>query len=428
MALDVRVADYQYDFIYGMGGVKCMLGGYGAGKSYAMAYQMLNYMMKYPSAPGLIMSIKMSILFKTIIDPFFEVLRRHKIAYRKNEQMKIIYVSLLPGKETEIYWETFSNYSELVAINVAWAVIDEIDTSPYAHEVWEKVLGRVRIGRETDIAIGSTPEGYYFTHDFFSPDGEFYNPKDGYKYVSVDSRRNRHVSRDSLMKRLSIYTPEQVASYVRGEWANISYSTVFYEFNRERHVLHPSVIQNWNPQSLQVNLIVGMDFNRTFMPAVIYYRQDGTLYGVDEIVLQGTADTRSMINALKTRYPKCRFTIYPDSSSRNESTSNAGDTDLKQLQQAFGYENVICKLNPLVEDRYSIMNYALKDGRVYYLPACKYMIKDLEKVVRDKTGRINKRALEAQKLTHASDAGTYPVYHLFKHIYADLLRDELYAV
>ena len=100
--------------------------------------------------------------------------------------------------------------------------------------------------------------------------------------------------------------------------------------------------------------------------------------------------------------------VYPDpAGSARSTTSHRSD---HQIIKDHGYTVYAKKNHPSHRDRLNALNRKLKDatGKVQMTvdPKCKYLIKDLEQVQRDRNGGIDKSNIE---LTHSLDAATYMI-------------------
>jgi hypothetical protein len=104
--------------------------------------------------------------------------------------------------------------------------------------------------------------------------------------------------------------------------------------------------------------------------------------------------------------------IYPDpAGSARSTTSNRSD---HQILKEYNYLVYARKSHPSNIDRLNALNRKLRDakGKVSMTvdPRCKYLIKDLEQVQRDRKGGIDKSNLQ---LTHSLDACSYLIEYKF---------------
>jgi len=171
---------------------------------------------------------------------------------------------------------------------------------------------------------------------------------------------------------------------------------VYYEFNRERHV-KPT---KWEHGSG----FIGMDFNVTYMTAVIFQVVDGIVYVHDEVYLPNSDTPRMCAELTKRKYNG--FKVIPDSTAKNRKTS--GKSDFIILKEN-GF-TIVRTRNPLVIDRVNTANFLFANDRVIINPKCKKLINDLEKVSW-LNGSLDQKT--TPELTHISDALTYGLFRFF---------------
>jgi hypothetical protein len=140
------------------------------------------------------------------------------------------------------------------------------------------------------------------------------------------------------------------------------------------------------------------------MCAVAVQFVNGKFRVIDEIVIENNADTYKMVDQLSKRgYRGAR--IIPDSTGRNRKTS--GQSDFEILESAgFVIERVH---NPIVFDRINNTNRHFIDNIVSISGKCKWLIRDLEKVMW-RGGKLDQ--VTDKSLTHISDALGYVLWKL----------------
>ena len=136
---------------------------------------------------------------------------------------------------------------------------------------------------------------------------------------------------------------------------------------------------------------------------------DGTIHYYDEIRLKNS-NTEEMARKMKAIAPNIE--VYPDpAGSARSTTSNRSD---HHILRDYGVVIRAKKAHPSHIDRLNALNRKLldADGNVTMTVdhKCKYLIKDLEQVQRDKKGGIDKSQIE---LTHSLDACSYAIAYKF---------------
>lgn len=159
------------------------------------------------------------------------------------------------------------------------------------------------------------------------------------------------------------------------------------------------------------DLLVGMDFNKTPMTAVVAQRVDDELHVIDEVYEVGS-DTAKVAGLLNIRYPGRKIVIYPDASGRASSTNSMGRSDFTILTDA-GFRIMAADHNPYIVDRVNAVNRLLlaADGKVRLFVAarkCQNLIKSLLGLTYTPKGEPEKNDLE-----HITSALGYLVHGLF---------------
>ena len=154
----------------------------------------------------------------------------------------------------------------------------------------------------------------------------------------------------------------------------------------------------------------GCDFNVDYMTAVLACEYtDGTIHYYNEVRLKNS-NTEEMGRKMKAIEPNVE--VYPDpAGSARSTTSNRSD---HHILRDFGFLIRAKKSHPSHVDRLNALNRKLLDAEgnigMTVDAKCKYLIKDLEQVQRDKKGGIDKSQIE---LTHSLDACSYAIAYKF---------------
>ena len=151
-----------------------------------------------------------------------------------------------------------------------------------------------------------------------------------------------------------------------------------------------------------------MDFNVDPMTAAIGAYYSGKLVIFDEYYLKDS-NTFRMCEIIKTNYPDKEVVVYPDMTGVGRHTSaKIGVTNLTIIRDA-GF-NINGVSSPFVRDRLNTVNGALSNNKVFIMDKCEYLIRDMEQVITDTYGEIDKSNSD---LTHMSDGFGYKVCRLF---------------
>ena len=132
------------------------------------------------------------------------------------------------------------------------------------------------------------------------------------------------------------------------------------------------------------------------------------LYFVGESYLRNS-NTESMATHLKERYPHKALRACPDMTGIKRTTNaTLNQSDISILKGA-GF-SIDGTRNPFVRDRLNAVNSALEKGNVLIMENCPHLIRDLEQVILNEYGEIDKSNPD---LTHMSDAAGYLIYKYF---------------
>lgn len=280
------------------------------------------------------------------------------------------------------------------------AELSRVVLDEYAYQksgVFEEVIYPMLTTTNGEAMMIGTPDGFSnnnFYDYFIKGQG---NDKDwkSWQFKTVDggfvSEEELELAKSNLDEKA--YRQEFMASFEtaanRAAWA----------FDREQNVKVAD--------ELSMYKIIGIDHNVDYNTAVLAcVYGNGTVHYYDEI-RQQNSNTEMLCKEMKERWKDVKE-VYPDpAGSARSTTSHRSD---HQIIKDYGYTVYAKKNHPSHRDRLNALNRKLKDatGKVQMTvdPKCKYLIKDLEQVQRDRNGGIDKSNIE---LTHSLDAATYMI-------------------
>lgn len=344
---NLKTLKHQREFILSRETHVGLVAGFGAGKSKAATIKTIVRKMEYPNI-NVAYYLPTYPLIKDIAFPNFEeTLFECGIPYTLNKTDKEFDTPF--GK---IVLRSMDNPQTIVGYEVGYSLIDEADILPRdkMKDVFVKIVARNRKklpdGSVNAVDMVSTPEGFGFMYDFFVR-----NKKKNRKMIKAKTADNPFLPSSYIETLLDIYTEEQLAAYLNGEFVNLTSGNVWRNFDREYN--HSDRLIKKGDK-----LHVGLDFNITNMNAVINVIDGRTPIAVDEIT--GAYDTPDMIRVIKETFPNHSVIIYPDASGNQRKTS-AGTTDIKLLKDA-KFVVRSGKSNPFVRDRVNSMNVAFCDN------------------------------------------------------------------
>lgn len=301
----------------------------------------------------------------------------------------------------------------IVGFKIGHALVDELDVmaTPKAEQAWRKIIARMRYkvdGLKNGVDVTTTPEGFKFTYQQFKKaPAEKPSLAGLYGLIQASTYDNaKNLPADYIPSLFESYPKQLIAAYLRGQFVNLASGSIYPDFDR---VLNNSFesIQEGEP------LMVGMDFNRLKMSAVVYVERDGWPVAVEEIT--DGRDTPYMARLLRDRFQAKghAVTVYPDASGGNSSSKNASESDLSILRE-HGLTVRANPTNPAVADRINAVNALICNGdgvrrlKVNTL-RCPKLTESLEQQVYDKNGEPDK----SNGLDHLNDAAGYPIAYLW---------------
>lgn len=383
------------------------VGGFGTGKTETLANCALRDALS--SSDALIALYEPTYdLVRLILAPRMEEkLSELGIRYKYNKQENIIYTSA--PNCGDFILRTLENPARIIGYESYRAHVDEIDTLKKAQAAlaWRKIIARNR-QRPTGIeqpfnrvSAYTTPEGFQFVYDTWER-----APKPGYAMVQAATYTNPFLPDDYVQSLRDSYPDALITAYIEGKFTNLNSGSVYPDFDRTLNHCD-TVEQEREP------LLIGMDFNRLKMSAVVYVLRGGCPVAVAEIT--DGRDTPYMAELIKARYAAKGhpIQIFPDASGQNASSKNASESDLSILRQA-GFSIQVNGTNPAIADRVNAVNALIMNGNgerrlKINVNRCPHLADGLEQQAYDKNGMPDK----SSGVDHLNDAAGYPLAYLF---------------
>lgn len=376
-----------------------LVGGYGCGKSHAIVCRAMDRLIKRKGNGTVIIGAPTYTLAKDVnIPDFMEFLDMYQIPHKPNKSEHKIYIK---GKSLkgEIWFRSYDRPERWVGFEATDCLLDEFDTARVTQqkEIWNKALARMRACDNATLGIATTPEGFKFTYELAVERGIG-------ELIKAKTPDNIFLPADYIQSLYDQYDALLIDQYINGEFVNINGHAAYYAFNRDRNTFDEPIDEFMR----NTNFKHGMDFNVDPMCAVSGVRIGDVLYIIDETYLRNS-NTERMCEVLEKKYFGKDNEVAPDMTGvKRTSSATIGLTDINILKRR-GFR-IRGNTNPFVRDRLNTVNNALAKGKLKIHKSCKYLIKDLEQVVSDEHGEINKKD---PNLTHISDALGYLVYREF---------------
>jgi PBSX family phage terminase large subunit len=393
---EIPLYKHQLEFINSPHRYNALVGGFGCGKTLVSICK-ADAQLKKRDNKGLIIYVAPTYQLANDVNiPDFEEFYDHfKVRYKvKRAEHKILLTS--KNFKGEIWFRSGEKPERIVGFNATDFIIDEFDILRLQQQevLWRKLIARIRKCNDATGSIVTTPEGFKKTYDLCIT-------KKIVNRIKGKTVDNTSLPEDYIADLYNQYDPELVKQYLEGEFVNIKGRKAYYAFSRGQHVIKTEEINT-------SRIHIGMDFNVDPMTATLGVYISGKLIIFDEYYLKDSNTTR-MCQRIKEDYPDMEIVVYPDMTGIKRGTAaSTGVTDLTIIKQA-GF-NISGSRNPFVRDRLNTVNGALSNDKIFIMDKCEFLIRDLEQVVTDTYGEIDKSNSD---LTHSSDGFGYKVCRLF---------------
>ena len=392
----------QRDFLADTHRIVGYIGGFGSGKSWALAAKILFLGMANPGS--VIMACEPTFpMIRTVLIPALDGALAHwdiEYSFRASPQPE--YTINLPSGTVTVLCQSAENYQRIRGQNIAAAVWDECDTSPTetAQKAGEMLLARMRTGNFNQLAVASTPEGFRWAYrTFIEQDGP------DKKLIKVRTKDNPNLPPEFIPSLERNYPPQLIAAYLNGEFVNLAQCGLYPDFDRSRHYTDAKPTED-------DTIFVGIDINVGNSVTQHCVRRGDEFHFFAEAVYR---DTQQIAQGLKELYPlhfeKGLLTLIPDAASKQRSTAAAQESDMGILKKA-GHHVIAQQSNPLIQDRINAVNVLISQDRLRVGNGCKHLIRTLEQHAFDDKGKPEKGGVGMDDLSHAGDAMGYALYRL----------------
>jgi len=392
--------DAQLEFLSLKKRYSLYVGGFGAGKTHALAMGLCATAWKTPR----VLTSYYAPTLKMVRDIFYPKIEAVADSLSLKAKIKVGNYEVQLYRERELrsvcLCRSMENPQNIIGVEAGRIAIDELDTLPTnkAELAWNKIIGRARAkGIENRVDVGTTPEGHKFVYQKFIKEVRD-NPalEEYYGVVRASTYDNKRNLPDGYIDSLlSNYPKQLIDAYLNGEFVNLTSGTVYNAYDAKAHDSNETI-------NAAEPLFIGQDFNVGKMCSAIFVKRPNGFHAVEQ--LKDIYDTPALIRTLQDRYRANTINVYPDASGGNRHT-NASDTDIALLKQA-GY-NVRCNnSNPAVRDRVLAVNVSFEKGRLFVNSRkCPRISECLERQFYDANGEPDKTA----GYDHMNDAVGYMV-------------------
>ena len=397
-------------------------GGVGSGKTATGVHFSIDRIFNNPETVGFIGANTYKQLDQSTLKAFFEFLRTYQIRHTFNTRPRYRYESKFKEHKgivsvpngCQIITRSLDNFEDIRGIEIGWFWIDE--TRDTRKEAWDVLKARLRCKKSKLLCgmLTSTPNGYdWMQQEFDEKPRQSKEINIGHGYVTSSTRENEKNLPEGYIDELeSSYDKEMAEQEIEGKFVNTKTGRVYYAFDREKNILSSDYTLRPNEY---IDLCV--DFNVDPMKWALMQNAGQNEIVFDEFAKNNT-NTPQMATAVKEKYgmhgQRFYYYLYGDYSGNFRDTRSR-TTDIEIIKDILGIpeSNIRIRPNPSVESRINAMNarFCNKKGERHLLisPNCINVIKDLDHVVFDDKGKIEKNTSDPVKkqLSHISDAIGY---------------------
>jgi PBSX family phage terminase large subunit len=374
--------------------------GFGAGKTHALCAKAVMLSLANIGTVGAVFEPTHIMLKDVWVRSFDDYLEDLGIDFDFRVSPQPEYRLHLPGGTVTILCRATETWNRIRGQNLSFALVDEVDTSPMetAQKASEMILARLRGGKNPQLAVASTPEGFRWMYKTFVEDGI----QPDRHLVRARTQDNPHLPPGFVESLYKNFPPQLLAAYLEGQFTNLNNTQVYSYFDRDLH---------WTDEKIQPDdrIFLGIDFNVGCCFMEVCIRRGDEFHFIDEY---HPKDTPSVVAKIQELYPdhinRGDVVVIPDASSRQRSTTNARESDLSLLKKG-GFVVKAQMSNPQIEDRINAMNVLMINNRFRVSSKCKYLLRALETQAFDDRGKPDKSGRGLEDKSGPADACGYVV-------------------
>lgn len=396
--MDIELLQKQMEFLTSNEEELALCTGLGYGKTTAGSLFAINESINN-NAPGLIVASTYGQLRSATLSNLKLWCQKLKIRYNYNTSTKMVLIH-----QTEHFVRSAEAAEQTRGIEAGWLWGDE--AAYINQEAMDVFLGRIRHPRGSlKKRFTTTPNGYNDFYHYWHPSGDKYDPSR--RLITAKTSDNHFLPKAYLESLRRSYTPKLALQELDGEFISLRGLACYYEFDRNKHVMP---VKHFFKNLPSQQLYIFMDINIDPLAGVVVFFENGKLFVIDEIYIEGGTDLRTLAVELKNKFGKYDPIIVFDGTGGNKrNIFNIKETANKLIQEyGLRTENMF---NPLVVKRLANVNLQLHKGNLLIDSSCKNLIRDLEQV---QYGKDSNDIDKTNKLlSHVSDGLGYAVWRLF---------------
>lgn len=391
--------EHQRDW-WGLGNrIRCLVGGYGAGKTLIGSKWAISMALENSPAPFAAISPTFPMARETIILTLRELcdgrsrIRGGKFSYTYNKTDHVFHLRH-GSRQGKIVVLSGDRPERIKGLNLCGGWIDE----PFIQEqeVFDQLDARTRHPKAKVRAIGltGTPEQLNWGYELI--EGEMRDSHD-VGFVRAPTTANRALPDDYEANLRAKYDAKTAEAFLAGHFVDLSKGQVFHAFDATQNVVElERPPGSW--------LVCGMDFNVNPMAFLVAWTT-GQRTHIFRYYEQPNSDTEYACQTLRADFPEL-VEIYPDvSCKQRHDNAPGGRTSLHIIRQNGFHANIpSTNQNPGRFESYQVVNGAYRHGKLTIDPSCKKLIGSIRRYSHE---LMKTKAQEA--MSHGLDAKRYLV-------------------
>jgi len=367
----------------------------GAGRRFGKTYLAINELAKFSRLPDQ-KCLYVAPTYRQAKTVIWEDLKNilYSVNWIKKVNESDLSIQLVNGSKISI--RSSDNKDALRGAKYNFIVLDECaDMHP---DTWYSVLRPTLSDTGGHAMFIGSPKGRNFFYNLWL-EGNSTEDWSSYQYTTLEGGNVPPEEIEAARRDLDIhrFQTEYEAQFISRE------SVLFYAFTEDNMVQKPILPEERTP------LIIGMDFNRSPMSAIIGQKTADTYHVFDEIEIY-SSNTFEMVQEIKRRYGNGRqMYAYPDATGAFGSTNSTTSNHI--ILQNNGFKVITDKTNPSVADSITAVNSMLRsangDIRLTIDPKCRRLRECLIKHTYKENTRIPDKD---SGYDHLTDCMRYVIY------------------
>jgi len=380
----------QAPFLYETIRFFMLVAGYGAGKSIGIA-DLLHLLVDKLNGkrdleghrPTIVLGgISKTHLENTTIKYIMQDYENAKVIYNYDKKRYVIHVL-----DVDIIIVSLSDYEKIAGFDAVVGILDELDdlgsltnAEEVTYKAFKAMNERIRQVvpgfREPFMMMATTSQGQKGMYRLYT---HFKKRHVGYVKIRGRTEDNTTYGKSYIQGLLDIYTPEEKAVFMDGEFLAISSGQVFPAFDWDKHYLADSNLD----KHIRDNEVLywGQDFNQGYHRGSIAVIREGRIFFIKRYEFSDMTDAPKVIRA---DFPVQKIYCVPDTTGKDIIRNFVRELKRYNINMIFRAKN------PIVEDSAMLVNKLMHTGRLFFTKMANDTAEAVARARRDSNGEIPK--------------------------------------